>query len=421
MAVIDPTEPADFATGPRWVARDLHRLWLNREGLRLLEFYRAARLPSGGFAALDIDGELPENAVADTLVTARHTHAYALAAIAGVPGAGALSAHGVAALSELLRDEEYGGWYQQAPSPGSDTSKQCYIQVFVALGAASATHANIPGARALLAAALAVLEKHFWSDTSQAYCESYDRDWSNRADYRGANSNMHAVELCLELADVLDDTRWHDRALAIAERIIHQHAAANGYLIVEHFHGDWREWRDCNADKIEDGFYPYGATPGHGCEWARLLLHLEAGLVASGREAPLWLAEDARALFDRSVEVGWQTDGQLGMLYTVDWQGQPCARRRRHWVQAEALAAAAALATRTEDPMYEHWYRRLWDLVREVFIDTTRGSWCQELDSELLPHAEEGFLKGDLYHAYQATLLPALPLTPTLPAALSMA
>ncbi|RJS91889.1 AGE family epimerase/isomerase [Salinisphaera sp. Q1T1-3] len=402
--------------------RPMHRLWLQQEGLRLLEFYRASRLPDGGFAPLDVNGALAEGALADTLVTARHTHVYALAAIEGLPGAASLAAHGIRALETVLRDDEHGGWYQRAPGDSADfdASKQCYIQVFVALGAASASQAEIPGARQLLAAALAVLEKHFWSPESQAYCESYNRDWSQRADYRGANSNMHAVELCLELADVLADNSWRERALAIAERLIHRHAAANDYLVVEHFHGDWREWRDCNAEAPEDGFYPYGATPGHGCEWARLLLNLEAGLRHDGHDAPPWLLEDAQALFHKSVTVGWHTDGHPGMLYTVDWQGLPCAGRRRHWVAAETLAAAAALAQRTGEPAYEAWYRRVWDHVRDVFIDTTRGSWHQELDAELAPHPDEGHLKADLYHAYQATRLPTLALAPTLPVAVGM-
>ena len=419
MSVIDPLEQLDPAPGARWIDQPVHRLWLDQEGLRLLAFYRASRVPEGGFAALDTHGRLADEPIADTLITARHTHCYSLAAMAGVPGAASMAAHGIAALDGLLRDDEYGGWYQQAPGLGRDDSKQCYIQIFVALAAATATRAGLPGAHNLLAAVLAVLDQHFWSAETQTYCESYDRAWITRADYRGANSNMHAVELCLELADVLADPTWYDRALAIAERIIHRHAAENDYLIVEHFYGDWREWRECNADAIDDGFYPFGATPGHGCEWARLLLNLEAGLNAAEREAPNWLFYDAKALFDRAVSVGWQSDHAPGMVYTVNWQGEPCATRRRHWVQAEALAAAAALATRTGEAAYEGWYRRIWDHVRDVHIDLANGGWHQELTAEGTPHPDEGHLKADLYHAYQATLLPPLALTPTLPIAVS--
>ena len=45
---------------------------------------------------------------------------------------------------------------------------------------------------------------------------------------------------------------------------------------------------------------------------------------------------------------------------------------------------------------------------REYFVDETRGSWRHELDPRNRPssHVWEG--KPDVYHAYQAMLLPRL-------------
>lgn len=394
----------------RWAERATHRHWLAAEGLDLLEFYRASCLAGGGFGPLDLNRELAAD-TADTLITARMTHCYALATLQGVPGASTLAHHGVVALAGLLRDDEHDGWFASEPVAGFDDSKQCYIHVFVALGAASAMRAGIEGARELLDDVLAVLESRFWSADEQAYVEAYARDWTGLADYRGANANMHATEMCLELADVLGDNRWRERALAIVERLIHGVAADNGWRVVEHFDSNWRILPDFNADKPDDGFKPFGVTPGHGCEWARLLLHLEAGL---GVEAPAWLAHDAAKLFDTALAEGWEADGNPGLVYTVDWDGAACSRRRRHWTHAEAAAAAAALAVRTGETRFEDWYRRLWDFIRDVYIDDDRGSWLQELNDELGLDADEGHLKADLYHAYQATLLPRLPLAPTL-------
>lgn len=109
----------------------------------------------------------------------------------------------------------------------------------------------------------------------RALRESFNRDWSEEEAYRGANSNMHATEAFLALADVTDDPRWLARALHIVERVIHGHAAANDYLVVEHFDRHWQPLREYNQDNPADGFRPYGTTPGHGFEWARLLLHLK--------------------------------------------------------------------------------------------------------------------------------------------------
>ena len=348
------------------------------------------------------------------MLTARMAQSCALAALQGVPGAAALAEHAIRALEGKLHDEQHGGWFGADPATSDDRTKQCYIHHFVALGAATATHADIPGAAALLEEAIGVIDTRFWSMDEQAFVESFSQDWSELSDYRGGNSNMHGVELCLALADVRDEPLWLDRALAIVERLIHRHATPREYRILEHFHGDWSEWPEHNADRPDDGFYPYGATPGHGFEWSRLMLHLEASLQSRGRTVPAWLFTDAAALFDASLRDGWNTDGAPGLVYTVDWEGNPHSLRRRHWTHAKAAGAAAAFLQRTGEAHYEHWYRQLWDAIDTLFIDRKRGGWYQELSGELQIDPAEGDVKPDLYHAYQSTLLPRLPLAPNL-------
>ena len=89
-----------------------------------------------------------------------------------------------------------------------------------------------------------------------------------------------------------------------------------------------------------------------------------------------------------------------------------------HWVAAEATATAAALHAATGDPAYAAWYATWWDHVAEVFLDPERGSWHHELDPANRPSATTWAGKPDIYHAVQATLIPRLPLAPTLAAAL---
>src|SRR5207344_3396386 len=88
---------------------------------------------------------------------------------------------------------------------------------------------------------------------------------------------------------------------------------------------------------------PYGTTPGHSFEWARLLLTLEAAQPAP----PAWLLEAATALFDTAVADAWHRDGHPGLLYTVDASGQPVVTARMHWVACEAVLAADALHRRS--------------------------------------------------------------------------
>jgi len=392
----------------RWAELAGHRAWLRREELRLLDFGAAGALPGGGFGALDADGR-PGPGPAETWITGRMAHVYSLAHLRGVPGAGALADHALDGLRGVLRDAEHGGWYAQAAPDGGvpgDATKSAYVNAFVVLGAASATAAGRPGAEQLLAEALSVIETRFLDPETGLGRESFDRTWTTCEDYRGANSGMHLVEAFLAAAGTTGDTRWRDRALHIAEFLVHTATAGNGWRLPEHFTADWRVLPEYNADAPGDRFRPYGTTVGHWLEWARLLVELEAAL---GDGAPEWLLADARRLFDLAVEHGWAVDGADGFVYTLDWRDRPVVRERMHWVAAEAVLAAAALGRRTGEPHYERWYRTWWDYIRLHLVDLERGGWHHELDPANAPSSTVWQGKPDLYHAYQAVVLPTLP------------
>jgi sulfoquinovose isomerase len=404
----------DFSS---WLNAPAHHQWLAHEGLRLLGFARAARLPEG-FGYLNELGVLTP-APAELLITTRMTHSFALAHLQGLPGFAALIDHGVSALAGCLQDHANGGWYASANHADGNTTKAAYLHAFVALAASSAVVAGRPGAEPLLAQAIAIIEAHFWSESEGAMREGFDQAWSSEEAYRGANSNMHSVEAFLALADVTGNTLWLRRALRICERIIHQHAAANGHRVLEHFSVDWQPVPDYNQANPADPFRPYGSTPGHAFEWARLLLHLEAALQLAGLEAPPWLVSDARQLFATACRTAWRADGTDGIVYTLDWQDRPVVRERMHWVHAEASAAAAALLCRTGEQGYEQWYRTFWEFTATHLIDLLAGSWHHELNSDNQPSAQVWGGKPDLYHAWQAVLLPRLPLAPSLATAVA--
>ncbi|WP_460079906.1 D-mannose isomerase [Pseudomonas sp. H3_H05] len=401
-----------------WLNAPAHQQWLADEGLRLLAFAKASKLPDG-FGNLDELGRLPADARAETMNTARMTHSFAMAHIQGLPGFAELVDHGIQALNGRLRDAEHGGWFATTRPDEDCAGKAAYLHAFVALAASSAVVAKRPGAPALLDEAVRIIDEHFWCEEEGALRESFNRDWSEEEAYRGANSNMHATEAFLALADATDDPRWLARALRIVERVIHGHAAANDYLVVEHFDRHWQPLREYNQDNPADGFRPYGTTPGHGFEWARLLLHLEAARVQIGMLTPGWLAQDAQKLFDQNCRHGWDVDGAPGIVYTLDWDNRAVVRHRLHWVHAEAAAAASALLKRTDEAKYEAWYRCFWEFCDKHFIDRCNGSWHHELDPQNRPSADIWPGKPDLYHAWQAVLIPRLPLAPSMASALA--
>lgn len=324
-----------------WLNAPAHHAWLAAEGQRLLAFAKASRLPEG-FGNLDEKGQLPANAHAETMNTARMTHSFAMAHAMGLPGYAELVEHGVAALSGPLRDSKHGGWFATPQAFDGNTGKAAYLHAFVALAASSAVVAGAPGAQNLFNDATHIIDQFFWSEGEGVMLESFAQDWSGVEAYRGANSNMHATEAFLALADVTGDTRWLDRALRIVERVIHTHAAGNQFMVIEHFDPHWRPLLNYNEDNRADGFRPYGITPGHGFEWARLVLHLEAARLQAGLATPDWLVSDAKGLFASACEYAWAVDGAPGIVYTLDWNHQPVVRERLHWTHAEACAAAQA-------------------------------------------------------------------------------
>jgi sulfoquinovose isomerase len=389
---------------------------LTPEGLELLRFAAGSRV-RGGFGWLDDRGRVDPSAPRHTWIAARMTYVFSLATALGLPGAAEQAAHGVRALAGAHHDAVHGGWYDALAPDGvgiADAGKRAYPHAFVALAAASATAAGVPGARALLEEAVEVLETHF-IDSDGRVVEAYDRAFGEQEPYRGANASMHLVETLLVVGDVLAEPRWHRVALGIATHLIHGVARQRAYLLPEHFTAGWEPLPDYHRDRPDDPFRPYGCTPGHLLEWSRLLVQLEAGLP----QPPAWLLEDAAGLFAAAVRVGWDVDGRPGFVYTVDWDGSPVVRTRMHWVVAEGIAAAAALQRRTGDPGYLAWFDTWWSYARTHLVDREAGSWHHELDPENRPAATVWTGKPDVYHAFQATLLPQLPLSPAAPVTLA--
>ena len=392
---------------------------LDAEARRLLDVAARAADPRGGFGWLTGEGGLDASQPLHLWVNARMTHVHGLGVLLGVEGAEALVDRGVDALTGLLHDDAHGGWWSAVDAGGHPVTdrKSAYDHAFVLLAATTAVRAARPGSADLLLQAIEVVEQHVWDDTAGACADTWDAAWQTPEPYRGANANMHAVEAFLAAADATGDDVWLARALRIAERLVDGEARRSHWRLPEHYDAGWNPLPEYAHDAPADPFRPYGATVGHGLEWSRLLLHLDAALTAAAADEHAWLQPAARALFDTAVVDGWAADGAPGFVYTVDWDGRPVVRQRMHWVVAEAIAAAAALHQVTAQPRYLERYEQWWDYARVHLIDPV-GSWHHELDPDQRPAGTVWSGQPDVYHALQATLLPRLPLAPSLAAAL---
>lgn len=407
--------------------------YLTEQRADLLRFAAGARRPEG-FGWLDEHGVVDPSRPVELWITCRMTHVAALGLLAGEapapggPDAAALAdlaAHGVAALAGgPLRDAEHGGWFAAVTSPADGAAgpstvlvdaKQAYGHAFVVLAASSAVAAGVPGADALLADALDVSATRFWDEDAGLSVEEWDAAWTTLDAYRGVNANMHTVEAYLAAGDVTGEAVWHERAGRIGAHVV-AWARANDWRIPEHFDERWTPLLEHHRDQPAHPFRPYGATVGHGLEWARLLLAVDRTL---GDRAPGGLRDAAVALFDRAVADGWAADGADGFVYTTDWSGRPVVRERMHWVLAEAVNTATALAEITGQARFRADAARWWAYADRCLVDHEHGSWHHELDPENRPAGTVWPGKPDAYHAYQAALLPTLPLVPSFAAALA--
>ena len=398
---MSPTTTPDTAPGGP--------IWRRRQRDAVLRFAAGSALPEGGFGWLDESGGIDPSHDLELWINARMTYVFSIASLLE-DRVHPLAEHGVRALSGPFVDPEHGGWYRSVRPDGSpaDPTKGCYEHAFVVLAASTASIAGVDGAAGLLESALDTHTRRFWDGAADRCRESWNADWTELEPYRGANSNMHTVEAYLAAADATGDPVWRQRALSIGDRLINGEARDNGWRIPEHFDDAWQVDLDYNADAPADPFRPFGATPGHGFEWARLLV----GVEQSVPDPPGWLLEAASSLFAQAVRDGAADDGRT-FVYTTDWSGQPVVRERFHWVVAEAVAAADALARRIPDAIDADQTQRWWDAIDEHFVDRSVGSWHHEVGDDLRVSTRTWRGKPDAYHIVNAMLLPDLPLAPT--------
>lgn len=406
----------------------------NREFLkavrdRLFSFGHMFPSPEGSSYYLGDDGTPWKERSRETWITSRMAHVYSIGVFLGHEGSGALADAALKGLRGELYDRENGGWYagrtkDQAILP----TKQCYAHAFVILAASSGLLAGRPGAGELLEEALRVYDRYFWNEEEGLSCDTWNTEFTELDSYRGLNANMHTVEAFLAAADVLEQEKYRIRAGRIIDRVLGW-AEENNWRIPEHFKSDWTPDPECNREHPADPFKPYGATPGHGIEWARLIIQWALstfrGEMLPGQEddkaglprnaASDYIRKDrhsgkyidaAEKLYNRAVGDAWNADGAPGLVYTTDWEGKPVVHDRMHWTLAEAINTSAVLYRVTGRQKYADDYAAFMSYLDEKVLDHVHGSWFHQLDQEnrLLDTVWPG--KSDLYHALQATLIP---------------
>lgn len=388
------------------IGTEENRTFLQEARENLLTFGHKFPSPEGGSYWLGDDGTPWKDRNRETWITARMVHVYSLGTLLGHPGSEELADAGLKGLLGELHDKEHDGWYAAVTADGKPMGpKQCYAHAFVILAATSGMLAGRPAAKELFEKAAAVYDKYFWNEELGLSADTWNTEFTELDPYRGLNANMHTVEAFLAAGDVTGDKKYHIRAGRIIDHVI-QWAEDNSWRIPEHFTREWVADLDCNRERPDDPFKPYGATPGHGIEWARLITQWTLANCGEEKEKLEKHLQAAENLYTTAIKDGWNADGAPGIVYTTDWNGKPVVHDRMHWTLAEAINTSAVLYQVTGKEKYAKDYAAFMKYLDEVVMDHENGSWFHQLD-------EQNHLKGtvwpgksDLYHALQSTLIP---------------
>lgn len=376
---------------------------LNRD---LIRFGRRFPSPGGSAYHLGDDGTPWPEYDRMCYVTCRMSHVYTIGAMLGYEDCEPLVDACLKGLAGELNDKENGGWY-----PGLDKDdrplpdKLCYAHAFVILAASSACLIGRPGAKELLDRAIEVYDRFFWNEEEGLSCDFWDTAFTVKDGYRGLNANMHTVEAFLAAADVTGDETYRVRAGRIIAHVL-EWGERNGWRLPEHFNAAWQPDYEFNAANREDPFKPYGATPGHGLEWARLITQWALSTYRGQDEKAKPYIEAAEKLCRTALTDAWNCDGAPGIVYTVDWEGKPVAHDRMHWVLMEAIDTTSVLYRVTGDRWYADFYATLMEYCDRYVIDHVNGSFFHQMDRNNRVIGTVWAGKDDLYHAFQMTLIP---------------
>ena len=373
---------------------------------RLFAFGHRFPSPGGSSWYLGDDGTPWTEKNREAYVTCRMAHVYSIASLMGHEGSEALVDAAVKGLRGELRDKEHDGWYEGlTPGGGHLSGKQCYAHAFVILAGTSAYLAGRPEAEELLQEALEVYDRYYWNEEEGLSCDNWNTEFTVMDDYRGLNANMHSVEAFLAVADAAGKEEYRVRAGRIIDHVLGW-AKDNHWRIPEHYTKDWEPDLEKNREKPDDPFKPYGATPGHGLEWARLITQWALSTYKEDKEGMLPYINAAEELFRRAVEDAWNADGAPGICYTTGWDGKPIVHERMHWTLAEGINTVAVLYHVTKKQEYADAYAAFMQYLDEKVLDHVNGSWFHQMDQNNQVTGTVWPGKPDIYHALQATLIP---------------
>ena len=304
--------------------------------------------------------------------------------------------HGIRYLRDAHGDTASGGyaWTLKDGKP-EDRTHHCYGLAFVLLAYSCAHAVGLAGSVGWMDEVWELLQARFWDAEAGLYRDEASPDWVF-SPYRGQNANMHMCEAMLAAYEATGTVHYLNRAHVLADHMTRRQAKKADGLVWEHYDSHWEPDWQYNRENPKHLFRPWGFQPGHQTEWAKLLLILE-------RHRPeAWMLPTASQLFDTALARAWDAR-HGGIAYGFAPDGRISDGDKYFWVQAESLAAAALLASRSGEAKYWDWYQRLWEYSWQHFVDHRYGAWYRILTEDNRKYSDEKSPAGKTdYHTMGA-------------------
>ncbi len=208
---------------------------------------------------------------------------------------------------------------------------------------------------------------------------------------------MVQISMTLELAAVEPDPQYRV-LLAELYQAAMRHLDPDRQVLLENVSVDGTLRPDLPEGRL--------VCPGHVAEVCWFLLHLLEIVPAAGR------VDDVLRILEAALHFGWDSDYGGGLLYFVDTNGRPPmqleAGMKLWWPHTEAIYALVLAYTKTKDPKWLDWLRKMDDYTYRTFPDPEHGEWFGYCDRAGKPtHMLKGGSYKGCFHVPRALLFSA--------------
>jgi len=279
-------------------------------------------------------------------------------------------------------DAKYGGmfWSINANGESVETRKHTYAQAFSIYGLAEYYLATGElGALELARQIFELLETHAHEPIFGGYIESRGRDWISPADQRlsalepdcdkSMNTLLHLLEAYTNLLRVWDEPRLRARLNELLEVFLRRILDPQTYHFRLFFHNDWT-WP-------QQEHFSYG----HDIEGSWLLVEAAEilGIADLLERTGSMSVQIAQAVYTEAL----QPDGRVLSESSEGLQ----SRDLEWWTHAEAMIGFYGAYQISGQEHFTRASVRVWDFIRQNFIDHQHGDWFKKLDPQARPYS----------------------------------